>query len=44
MHIECSLELVNISAAKTKALKSCAKTGAPWVDTSFFLRTVFSDF
>jgi hypothetical protein len=34
--LEFSLELVNILAAKTVALLSGAKTGAPKLSTSFF--------
>ncbi len=48
IYIECSFELVHILAAKTVAIQSGAKTGAPWVSTSIFLRTLvfilFSEF
>ncbi len=44
IYIECSLELVHILAARTMAIQSGAKTVAPWVTSSIFLRTLDFDY
>jgi len=40
IYIECSLELAHILAAKTVVLQLGAKSGAPWLSTLSFLRTL----